>query len=249
MANTAGIADIRKATMGAARSLKQFESAVKAIRQRCIRAAQLEGRKAFKRMYEAYQVERYFNAKGQPAHIKPYSERHRKRKLALRLSLQRGVMRKGIIKHVRSPKSFMRTAKGFTIDLEAPNLTVTGRSSVNKLTGKKGGPVFLAGKRVITGKGKDRQVSAIMLKQVPTSNKRSFAVNNYLKYFAEQKAPGLGTLSNGDRAAIEDAIRTAALQFTQQVGEQAKRRLRSLSAAKITIRLNDAANPVKYRIG
>ncbi len=246
----ADIGDIRRAASGAARELKQFNTAARALRKRVVRAVQTEGRrKVFKNLHTRYEQERYADSRGLVKRIGAYGSKWRRRKIRLGLDLRRGVARKGIIKAVRSPRAFVKTPKGFVIDIEAADITVTGRSSVARLTGRKGGPVFLAGKRVITGKGKDRQVSAILLKQTPKSNRRSFRVNNYIRHFAKRKAPGLGNMTSQERAFLLRVARDTALQHLQGIKGAASRRLGQKAFAKLVIRLDRVASPATLGLG
>jgi hypothetical protein len=167
-----------------------------------IRAAQLEGREVHKRNARRYARGQYANRRGGLAMIAPYGLRHGVRKAALNLDMRRGVMRKGILKTMRSPLAFVKTPTGFVIDLSLPNITVTGRASIKKVLRT------IAGKRIIAGTGRNRRVVGTGVKRVRT-NRRSFRVNTYIGHFADQKAPGLGSITKADERAINRAMKRA----------------------------------------
>lgn len=202
MALAEQLGQIRRVESGATRSLREFRKALAGLKRISVKAVQLAGRDAHKRNARRYARGQYADNRGGLVRIKPYSAKHGKRKAALKLDLRRGVMRKGILKTMQSPKAFIRLQNGFTLDLEAPNLTVTGRATIGK------SKRALAGKRILEGKGKDRRVVAIGVK-VQKTNRRSFLVNNYLDHFTDQKAPGLGNITRSDERDIEKRRREA----------------------------------------
>lgn len=198
-----GIADIRKIEAGATRSVRDFERALKTVQKRMVRAAQIEGRKVFKKISRRFEKLAYANAAGRVKKLKKFGEAHKARKKQLRLDPRRGHMRKGIAKQIKSPKAFIKRRDGFIIDLEKPALTITGRATL-RMRGRN-----LAGRRVLGGSGKARGVVAINIINKLT-DKRSFLVNRYIGHYADQKAPGLGSITKADVKRLERKILEAA---------------------------------------
>lgn len=235
----ADIGDIRHATSGATRQLRVFQRAVSAVKQRAVRAAQIAGRTVFKRMYTRFATGFYANKTGQIVPIAPYSDAHGQRKRQLGLDSRRGVMRKGVLKTVRSPLAFVNIPSGFSIDLLRPNITVTGRATLGK------GMRNLAGKtlfrhsdgRLLNVSGKGAQIVARLVNRTLT-NKRSFAVNSYIGHFADDKAPGLGNIATRDRVYINGQINESVAQHLGNLKGATKRQLAGKAAALITLRLD-----------
>ena len=225
----AGLASIRTVESGATRSLRDFERALKTIKRVMVKAAQVEGRKAFKRMGARYATSAYANRRGVLGRIKPYSARHGKRKRALKLDMRPGVMRKGILKTIQSPKAFIKTDGGFIIDLEKPDITITGRATLGKSQRN------LAGKRLIGKLDGKRQVIGISIKAQVT-NRRSFRVNNYIGHFADRKAPGLGSITTGDERKLIDAVTEASREHLRSI-KGASRYLSRNAAAKLELKI------------
>jgi hypothetical protein len=223
----ADIGDIRRATSGATQSLRAFQRALAAVKQRAVRAAQIAGREVFKRMYTRFAQGFYANKAGQIVPIAPYGDAWGKRKEQLGLDKRRGVARKGILKTIRSPLAFIKYPSGFSIDLTRPNLTITGRATLGKAMRN------LAGKRVI----KDKSVVAVGVTRLLT-NRRSFAVNSYIGHFADQKAPGLGNIARRDSVYINGQINEAVAQHIGNLKGASKRQLSGKAAALITLRLD-----------
>lgn len=205
--------------MGAARELKQYQAAMRRLENRAVRAFQSgahDVRKAFANRYGLLAL--YADRRGALRRIKPASYEHTKRKAILNLDLRPGVMRKGVLKTLQSPRVIVRTARGFVFDLTAPDITVTGRATVGKSKRN------LAGKRILAGKGKDRQVVGMGVRRKVT-NQRSFRVNNYIDHFAALKAPGLGSLATIDKQRLRKRALDAVSEELRKVQGAARARL------------------------
>lgn len=213
------LSSIRKAASGAAKELRDFERAVKALRKRVVRGAQQRARTTQKRMVARYErLGLFADRRGALRKIRPFGQKHRKRKRQLKLDMRRGIMRKGVLKTIKSPRAILRTPGGFIFDLKAPGITVTGRATVGKSKRS------LAGKRIISGKGKSRAVIGIGVK-VQVTNRRSFRVNSYIDHFADSKAPGLGTLSREDIQDLDEAAQKAADEHIKSLTWAARAKL------------------------
>lgn len=227
----AGIGDIRRASMGATRSVRGFQRAIAGVKQRAVQAAQLAGREVFKRMGTRYAMGFFADKAGRIVAIRPFGTAWGKRKEQLGLDPRRGVARKGILKTVRSPLAFVRQPSGFTINLGRPNLTITGKATLSSALRN------LAGKAIIEGKGANRKVVGLAVKRRKT-NKRSFAVNSYIGAFADEKAPGLGNIANRDRVYVEGAVNDAVVAHIARLKGAAKQVLTGKARALITLRLD-----------
>lgn len=227
MALADDLGQVRKVGSGATRDLRQFQRALKGVRRIMVRAVQVAGRHVHKENARRYARTLYANRLGHLALIRPYGRKHGKRKARLKLDLRPGVMRKGILKTMQSPLAFIKLPNGFQIDLERPNLTITGRATVGKFLRA------IAGKRIIEGKGKDRRVTAIGVKVLNTVRK-SFRVNSYLGHFADQKAPGLGNITKADERFIGDEAKGAVEQHLRTV-VGASRALSARAALKLRL--------------
>lgn len=223
------LGSIRRAESGATRSLREFEKAVRGIKRVMVRAVQVEGKRVHKRNARRYARSQYANRRGGLKRIKSYGVKWGKRKAQLGLDKRRGVARKGILKTVKSPKSFRKTDNGFVIDYERPDITVTGRATLGKSKRS------IAGKRIIEGKGAARQVIGIGVK-FQNTNRRSFRVNNYIGHFADQKAPGLGSITRKDEKAIDKEAVEAVDKHVRSV-KGASRALTKQARTKITLKL------------
>lgn len=223
----AGIGDIRRAAMGAARTQRQFQRAITGLRNRMVREAQVSGREVFKRMHTRYAQGFYADKAGRIVPIRPYGPKWAKRKAELGLDMRPGVARRGILKTVRSPLAFIKRPRGFDIDLTRPNLTVTGKATLGKSARN------LAGKRIVIG----REVVGMAFTRKVT-NRRSFRVNAYIGAFAGRKAPGLGNIARRDVAYIVGNVNKAAARHIAQVKGAAQQQLTGKALAKITLRLD-----------
>jgi hypothetical protein len=213
------LGDIRRAAMGAAREVREFDAALRALRRRLIRAMQIEGLRSAKEFAARFErLGLFANKNGALQRVKPYGDAWGKRKKRLGLDSRRGVARKGVLKTMRAPAGFARTTTGFEIDLKKPDITVTGRATVGKSRRN------LAGKRIIAGKGKSRAVIGIGLRTLNT-NRRSFRVNNYLDHFVNAKAPGLKALSKGQLLRIQREVKAAIEEDIQRTLTTASRKL------------------------
>lgn len=231
----AGIGDIRRASMGATRSVRAFQRAVAALKQRAVRAAQVAGREVFKRMGTRFATGFYADKAGRIVPITPYGAAWGKRKAKLGLDPRPGVARKGILKTVRSPLAFVRQPSGFSIDLARPNLTITGKATLRSALRN------LAGKAIVEGKGKDRKVVGFAVNRRKT-NKRSFAVNSYIGAFADSKAPGLGNIATRDHVYINGKVNDAIVDHIAKVKGAAKQVLHGKAKALIVLRLDRVAS-------
>lgn len=191
------VAALRGVAIGARRSLKDFERALREVKRIQIKAVQVQGRTEFKYMARLYERSIYADTHGRERMIAVYGAKWAKRKQRLRLDMRRGVARKGILKTVRSPAAFKHTAGGFVIDYRLPDITITGRATVGKRRRA------LAGRRILEGKGKDRHVAAMQVRFQNTTS-RSFRVRSYIGHFADQKAPGLGSLPDASFRRIQE---------------------------------------------
>lgn len=205
------LASVRRAMTGAARELKQFKSALAAVDTRAVRGIQQGAhdlRKSFANRYGLLAL--YSDSRGVLRRIRMYGVEWGKRKAKLALDMRPGVARKGVLKTLQSPRVIVRTARGFVFDLTAPDITVTGRATISKSKRN------LAGKRILAGTGKGRQVVGMGVRRKVT-NRRSFRVNNYIDHFARQKAPGLGSIATADLGKLMDAAVQAALKDLRKV--------------------------------
>lgn len=225
----AGLAAIRTVESGSTRSLRAFERALATIRRQMVKAAQGQGRLVFRNMHANFARGIYANRAGQLVPIRPFGPKWKRRKQKLKLDPRRGIARKGILKQIRSPKAFIKNANGFVIDLEKPDLTITGRATVGKSRRN------VAGKRIIGNLDGVRQVIGIAVKKQVT-NRRSFRVSNYLGAFADKKAPGLGSISTADERSIQDAVTEAAREHLRSV-RGASRVLSRQAAAKLELKI------------
>lgn len=223
-------ANIRAVVSGAKRRVSDFQRALKEIKRIKIRETQKAGKDAARNIATRYKFERYADDTGQVRQIRPYGAAWGKRKAQLKLDDRRGVARGGILKQVQSPLIYSALQDGFDIDIKRPNLTITGRATLGRSLRT------LAGKAVVSGKGRQRAIVALTFKRVKTS-KRSFLVNAYIDHFADQKAPGLGNLSNDDLTMIETRANDAIAQHLEAVGSAGSRFLRRGAAAKLRIDL------------
>lgn len=223
------IGDIRKIEAGAARTLRDFERGIKTVERRMVKAAQIRGRKAFKKISKRYERSIFVNRRGKVSRLGKYSKKHGRRKHRLNLSIRRGHMREGISKQVKSPKAFRKTKKGFVISLEAPDLTVTGRATVGKSMRT------LVGKRILGKHGGKRTVIGAHFKKQNT-DRSSFRVNRYLDHYAAQKADGLGSISQADEKKLEREVSDAAVAHIQAI-RGAKRDIRRDVAVRVEISL------------
>jgi hypothetical protein len=221
------LGQIRRVGSGATRSLRDFRRALTGVRRIMIKAVQLEGREVHKRNARRYARGQYADRSGALRSIRPYGPQHAKRKARLRLDMRPGVMRKGILKTMQSPLGFVRRPDGFMIDLNLPNITVTGRATVGK------SKRAIAGKRVLAGRGKNRKVVAIGVNILKT-NRRSFRVNDYIGHFADAKAPGLGNITMADQRAINKAGKEAIEKHLQTI-QGASRALSARAAIKLKL--------------
>ena len=204
------IASIRRAQSGATKKLKDFKKAFKAIKKKMVQAVQKTGRRRFKMMHKRYEKALYANRQGKLSRVRKASKAHNLVKQELGLDPRPGHMRKGVSKHMRSPKSFKKNQTGFIINIKAPNLTVTGKTTgAAKLRA-------IAGKAIIT----DKEVVGHQVKFQKTTRK-SFRVNAYIDAFSDQKAPGLGSITDADGRAIDKAAKTAAEKHLANVTKQA----------------------------
>lgn len=223
----ADIGDIRRAASGATRRLRDFKRAVAGIRQRVLREVQVSGRIVFKLMHTRYGIGVYANAAGAVVPIRPYGLVWGKRKAQLSLDLRPGVARKGILKTVRSPLAFVKRANGFDIDLTRPNLTVTGRATLGKAMRN------IAGKRRVVDGG----VASIAIRRLKT-DKRSFAVNNYIGPFADRKAPGLGNIAKTDTQLIRTRVGAAVADHIAKVKGMGRKVLTGRALSIFRLRLD-----------
>lgn len=223
------LGNIRKVESGSTKSLREFEKAVRSVKRVMVKASQVEGRKVFKRNARRYARGQYANRRGALVRIKDHGPKWKRRKQQLKLDKRRGVARKGVLKTVQSPKAFIKNKDGFTIDYERPNITVTGRATLGKSQRN------LAGKRILGEVDGRRQVVGTAIKSLVT-NRRSFRVNAYIGHFADQKAPGLGSITTADVKGINKASAQAVDKHVQSI-RGASRVLSKRAAAKIEIKL------------
>jgi hypothetical protein len=217
------LANLRRATQGARRTLRQFERAAAQVQKKAIAAAQVEGKRAHLAMARRYLQEQYANAAGAEVRIKNYGAAWRARKARLGLRMERGQARRGVYKQVRSPLGFVKIERGFTIDLERPGLTVTGRATLSSAT-----------RTINTTRNNRLGVLGFVIKK---TNRRSFYVNDYLAFFSAAKAPGLGSITQNERRAINDAARQAVTRHIQGITNAATLQLSKDAAARIVVRL------------
>lgn len=225
------LANIRKAMTGAARTLAQLERTIPTLKARAIRAVQIEGKRAHLRMYERYAKEHYANDAGMVVRISPFGEKWARRKKRLRLDPRRGVARKGILKQIKSPLGFVKQPTGFTIDLLRPALTITGRATVGKSL------------RALHTAKRAKAFAALGAMGVvfQETNRRSFAVNDYMPHFVAAKAPGLGALARADVALIQRAMRDSVRERIEKVKGTARKALTAEAASKLVLRLDRIA--------
>lgn len=225
------LGDIRRAAMGAAREVREFDAALRALRRRLIRAMQLEGLRSAKEFAARFErLGLFANRNGALQRVKPYGDAWGKRKRRLGLDTRRGIARKGVLKTLKSPRIVTKTARGFVFDPKTPDITVTGRATVGK------SKRALAGKRIIEGKGKNRRVVGIGVKH-QISNRRSFRVNNYIDHFADLKARGLGSLARSDYDRMRKARHAEYDKWVRELSASAKRRLAGRDLLRIMFRL------------
>lgn len=205
------LASVRRAMMGAARELKQFKNALAGVDRRAVRGIQQGAhdlRKSFANRYGLLAL--YSDSRGVLRRIRMYGVEWGKRKAKLTLDMRPGVARKGVLKTLQSPRIIITVPRGFVFDLMEPDLTITGRSTVGRSARN------LAGRRIIEGKGKSRQVVGMGVTRRVT-NRSSFRVNNYIDHFAQLKAPGLGSIATSDLGKLMDAAVQAALNDLRKV--------------------------------
>lgn len=226
------LSDIRRAAAGATRDLKRFERALAQLKRRGVRAIQQEAQTMRKTMANRYQrLGLYADRRGVLRKIRKPGAKHQRRKKQLGLDPRPGIMRKGVLKTLQSPRVIEKTRTGFVYDLKAPDITVTGRATVGKSLRN------LAGKRLIDGKGKDRKVTGTGVKRQVT-NRRSFRVNNYIDGFADGSAPGLGSLSGEDKKQLDRAALKAVNDHLAGIGKAAAARLGDASLLRFTVKAN-----------
>lgn len=225
----AGIGDIRAIEAGAKRRLRDFEKAIKAIKKVMVKQSHIEGRKIHKLNARRYARGQYASEQGKLKRLGSYGVKWGKRKLDLRLDLRRGVAGKGILKQMQSPAAFKRLKDGFEIDPEGANITITRRATLGKSNRA------IAGKRILSGKGANRQVIGIAVKFQNTF-RRSFRVNNYLKHYAAKKAPGLGSATDKDYTTLERELAKAADHHIRSI-KGASRGVSKKAQSVITLKL------------
>lgn len=197
MASARDLANLRRAAAATKRDLARFRRAVATVEARAVQAAHVAGKRAHKAMYDRYGAGQYANKAGNVTNIKPFGKAWATRKARLNLDPRPGVARKGILKQIRSPLGFAKAPKGFVIDLKAPALTITGRATVGR-----------SRRAIAVAKGTSRAAGVTGVK-FSLTNRRSFFVNDYIDHFTDDKAPGLGSLADDDRAAVGAAVRDA----------------------------------------
>lgn len=218
------IADIRRGQSGATKTVRDFKKALKGLRKRMVSAVQRRGRRRFKLMHKRYEKELYANRRGKVRRIRRYSKRHAELKKELRLDKRRGHMRKGISKHIKSPKSFTKTDTGFIVNIKAPNLTITGKTSgAAKLRS-------IAGKAII----RNKQVVGHQVKFQKTTRK-SFLVNRYIDPFADRQARGLGSMAESDHRALDKAAKEAVEKHLKKITKAATRSLAGKAVQSLTL--------------
>ncbi|MCZ7604840.1 MAG: hypothetical protein M5U25_01955 [Planctomycetota bacterium] len=225
------LGDLRRAAMGAAREVREFDAALRALRRRLLRAMQLEARtiaKMFAARYERLGL--YANTSGALQKVKPYGDKWGKRKKRLGLDSRRGIARKGVLKTLKSPRIITKTARGFVFDPKIPDITITGRATVGKSLRA------LAGKRIIGKIDGKRAVVGIGIKHQVT-NRRSFRVNNYIDHFADLKARGLGSLARVDFDRMRKARHAEYDKWVSELSASARRRLAGRDLLRIMFRL------------
>lgn len=202
------MANLRRASAATKRDLERFKRAVSTVHDRALRALHIEGKRVHKLIATRFAVGNYANATGAVVPIKNHGAAWAKRKARLKLDPRRGIARKGVLKQLKSPFGFIPQPKGFTIDLKAPALTITGRATVGK---------SLRATAVARGTARafDGTLTSLGIKFSVTGN-RSFAVNDYVDAFADAKAPGLGALADADREALRAAVNAALTKHLSQ---------------------------------
>ena len=221
----AGLGDIRRATSGASKSLKDFQRALDAVKAIKIRETQRQGAIMSRRIGHRFKFERFGNVEGSIARIKPFSRAWARRKAKLRLDDRRGHARGGIQKQVSSPLIYAKLSDGFDIDIKRPALWITGRARL-----------ALKRKTVLiskTAKGYRHRLSR--------GRNESFFVNAYIDHFADQKAPGLGLLPNVDLAEMEQAVNAKTLDHLAAIRGAAKANLTNRALARLKLNVSRAA--------
>lgn len=227
-------ANIRSVVSGAKRQLKDFQRALAEIRRIKIRETQRAGRIVHRRMGERYERGEFANDAGNVVKIQPYGAKWAKRKAQLKLDMRNGVARKGIVRQVKSPLSYLDRPDGCDFDIKRPNMTVTGRATLGKSLRT------IAGKAIVSGRGKSRKVVGYQLKRGKT-NKRSFLVNSYIDHFADQKARGLGSLANEDLAFMEDSANAKIAEHLASVQSASRKYLSGKARAMLRVDLRRLA--------
>lgn len=221
----AGLGDIRRATSGASKSLKDFQRALDAVKAIKVRETQRMGAIMSRRIGHRYKFERYADESGAIRKIKPYSRAWGRRKAKLKLDDRRGVARGGILKQVNSPLIYAKLSDGFDIDIKRPALWITGRTRL-----------ALRRKTVLTtktAKGYKHRLSRGL--------KESFFVNAYIDHFADEKAPGLGLMASADLAEMEQAVNAKTLDHLAAIRGAAKASLTNRAIARLKLNVSRAA--------
>jgi hypothetical protein len=191
------MADPRDMAADVKDQLEAFQTAVERVRTEGIKKLISVGRKEWRGMHADFIAEKYADAAGNIRSLGPITERWRKRKVALGKLENRGRFSNGIERTIKSRKSF--------IPIEGPPA---------------GFDIDLLAPDLTT-----RVPLRVPDSKLGPKSKR-VKVNEYLAFYEEQKAPGLGSLSTDAMDRINDAV--------DKAQERALKRLRNItiSAAK-----------------
>jgi hypothetical protein len=223
------LGDIRRATSGATRNIKDFERALVAIRNIKIRETQRVGRDLSRNIFARFAAQLFADEKGSVRPLGPFGKKWRERKKQLKLRPERGQARRGIYKQLRSPLIFAKLSDGFDIDIKRPALWVTGRARLGKIEAS-----------LIRNSRKSKNILGNVVKTLVT-NRQSFYVNAYIDAYADAKAPGLGLMSTADLVSLETQVNAKIADHLRRVRGAARASLSSKAVAVLKLKFGRAA--------
>jgi hypothetical protein len=193
--------DPRNMAVDAQDQMAAFEEAIRRTLGEggiALKAVLAAGRKEHRAMHRDFMSQRYANASGNVRALGRITTRWVERKLKLGGRVPRGQFTGGLERQIKNRRSFIPLEDGFDIDITAPNMTTRVPLRVKSPS------------RKVRGGRRSKVVR----------------INDYLRHYATQKAPGIGALSNAALDRIAKARNDAE--------ERQLRRLRNivLSAAK-----------------